>query len=36
MFDLTLFWEYRSILWQGMLVNVLVFSWRRVSAWPSG
>ena len=25
MFDLTLFWEYRSILWQGMLVNVLVF-----------
>ena len=25
MFDLTLFWEYRSILWQGMLVNILVF-----------
>lgn len=25
MFDLSLFWEYRAILWQGLLVNVLVF-----------
>lgn len=25
MFDLSLFWEYRAILWQGLLVNVIVF-----------
>lgn len=25
MWDLSLFWEYRSILWQGLLINLLVF-----------
>jgi polar amino acid transport system permease protein len=25
MFDLSLFWDYRSILWQGLLINILVF-----------
>lgn len=25
MFGLSLFWEYRAILWQGLLINLLVF-----------
>jgi polar amino acid transport system permease protein len=25
MFDLAMFWDYRAILWQGMLINLLVF-----------
>lgn len=25
MFDLSLFWDYRAILWQGLLINILVF-----------
>ena len=25
MLDLSMFWDYRSILWQGMLINLLVF-----------
>jgi len=25
MFDLSLFWDYRVILWQGLLINILVF-----------
>jgi polar amino acid transport system permease protein len=36
MLDLSLFWEYRAILWQGLLINLLVFVMSSVLGMAVG